>query len=222
MGPLLLVEDQDLLDRLRVAEPDPEHEAVELGLREGERSFVLDRVLGCDDEERIRHRVGRAVDRRLALLHALEQRRLGLRCGPVDLVGQDDLGHDRAGPELELLVLLVVDRQAGDVRRQEVRRELDPPEAAAEAAGDRLGKDGLAGSRHVLDQEVAAAKKGDEGQPDFVVLADDHALDVGEDLLAGLLQVRHQAPQGNRDPRRGTALGVSMDSTPETAIGFGT
>ena len=71
--PLLLVEDHDLLDRLGVAEPDPEHEPVELGLRQGERALVLDGVLGGDDEERVGHRVGRAVDRRLALLHRLEE-----------------------------------------------------------------------------------------------------------------------------------------------------
>ena len=82
MAALLLVEDHDLLDRLRIAQPDPEHEAVELRLGEGERALVLDRVLGRDDEERIGHRVGRAVDRRLSLLHALEQRRLGLRAWP--------------------------------------------------------------------------------------------------------------------------------------------
>ena len=74
MGPLLLVEDDDLLERLRVAEADAQHEPVELGLGQGERALVLDRVLGRDDEERVGHRVGDAVDRRLALLHALEQR----------------------------------------------------------------------------------------------------------------------------------------------------
>ena len=196
MRALLLVEDHDLLDRLRVAEPDAEHEPVELGLGQGERALVLDRVLGRDDEERVGHRVGRPVDRRLALLHALEEARLRLGRRPVDLVGEDDLGHDRARPELELLVLLVVDREAGHVRRQQVRRELDAPEAAAEAAGDRLGEDGLAGAGHVLDQEVAAAQEGDERESDFVVLADDDALDVGEDLLARLLKVGHQAPRG--------------------------
>ena len=201
--PLLLVEDHDLLDRLGVAEPDPEHEPVELGLRQGERALVLDGVLGGDDEERVGHRVGRAVDRRLALLHRLEEGRLGLGRRPVDLVGEDDLGHDRARPELELLVLLVVDREAGHVRGQQVRRELDPPEAAAEAAGDGLREDRLAGAGHVLDQEVAAAEEGDEGEPDLVVLADDDVFDIGEDLLARLLQVRHQAPSGNRKRRLG-------------------
>ena len=126
------------------------------------------------------------------------------------------------GPELELLGLLVVDRQAGHVRRQQVRRELDPPEAAAEAPGDRLGEDGLAGARHVLDQEVAAAQQRDERQPDLVVLADDHALDVGEDLLAGLLKVRSSGSSGNRDAADGLARGCRRDSTPQTPNGFGT
>ena len=92
MRALLLVEDHDLLERCRVAEAEPEHEAVELGLRQRERALVLDRVLGRDHEERVRHRVRDAVDRRLALLHALEEGGLRLGRGPVDLVGEDDLG----------------------------------------------------------------------------------------------------------------------------------
>ena len=157
-----------------------------------ERALVFDRVLGRDDQERVGHLVGDAVDRRLALLHALEQARLRLRRRPVDLVGEDDLAHDRAGPELELLGLLVVDRQAGHVGRQQVRRELDAPERAAQAAGDGLREDRLAGTRDVLDEEMAAAQQGDERESDLVMLADDDALDVGEDLVPGLLDLRHE------------------------------
>ena len=80
--------------RLRIAEPDPEHEPVELGLRQSERALVLDGVLGGDDQERVGHRVGDAVDRRLPLLHALQERGLGLGRGSVDLVGEDDLAED--------------------------------------------------------------------------------------------------------------------------------
>ena len=183
MGPLLLVEDDDLLQRLRVAQPQAQHEAVELGLGQRERALVLDGVLRGDDEERLGHRVGRAVDRDLPLLHALEQRGLRLRRGAVDLVGEDDLGHDGPRAELELLGLLVVDREAGDVGGQQVGRELDAPEAAAEAAGERLGQDGLAGAGDVLDQQVALAQQRDERQADLVMLADDDALDVGDDLV---------------------------------------
>ena len=41
-------------------------------------------------------RVGDAVDGDLALLHRLEQRRLGLRRGAVDLVGEEQVREDRA------------------------------------------------------------------------------------------------------------------------------
>ena len=70
----LLVEDVDLLRVARVAEPDPKEEPVELRLREREGPLVLDRVLGGDHEEGIRHPVGDAIDGRLSLLHAFEER----------------------------------------------------------------------------------------------------------------------------------------------------
>ena len=71
------------------------------------------------------HRTRHRVDRDLALLHHFEQRRLGLGARTVDLVGEHDVGEDRPGVELEGAGLLVVDRDAGDVARQQVGRELD-------------------------------------------------------------------------------------------------
>ena len=201
MGALLFVEDDDLLDWLGISQAQSQHEPVELGLGQGERAFVFDRVLRGDDQEGIWHRVRRAVDRGLTLFHALEQARLGLRRGTVDLVGEDDLGHDRAGPELELLRLLVVDRQPGDVGGQQVRGELDAPEGTAQASGDRLCEDGLAGPGHVLDQQVAAAQQCNQREANLVMLAHDHAFDIGDDLLARLLDLRHRPPRRMTPPR---------------------
>ena len=45
--------------------------------------------------------VDRAADGDRVLLHRLEQGRLRLGRGPVDLVGQDDLREDRPALELE-------------------------------------------------------------------------------------------------------------------------
>jgi hypothetical protein len=45
---------------------------------------------------------------------------------------------------------------------------------------------------------MAAAEESDEGEANLVMLADDHSLDVGEDLLSGLLKGRHLAPQWHR------------------------
>ena len=86
---------------VHVAHRQLEQEAVELRLGQRERAGLLDRVLRGEHEERAGQVVGRAVGRHAALGHRLEQRRLRLRRGPVDLVGEEDVGEHRAGPELE-------------------------------------------------------------------------------------------------------------------------
>ena len=50
---------------------------------------------------------------------------------------------------------------------------------------------------HVLDQQVALAQQRDEREPHLVVLADDHALDVGEDAIARLLDPAHRPLGGS-------------------------
>src|SRR5690606_4269024 len=132
---------------------------VELGLGERERALVLNRVLRRHDHERLRQLVADAVDGDLPLLHRLEERRLRLRRRAVDLVGQDDLGHDRPGVELEGARGLVVDRDAGDVRGEQVRRELNALEGAARGPREGAGKHRLTDAGYVLDQEVAATEE---------------------------------------------------------------
>ena len=131
-GRPLVVDDLELVIQARIAERGLEEETVELRLGEREGALVLDRVLGRQQEERIRQRPGHAVDRHLALGHRLEQRGLRLRHRPVDLVDEDDVGEDRARPELEVARPLVVDGEARDVGRLEVRRALDPRRGAPE------------------------------------------------------------------------------------------
>ena len=108
MRVLLLCDDRDFFLEARVAHIDAHQEPVQLRLGQREGALVLDRVLGGDDQERQRQRVRYAVHRDLALFHGLQQRRLGLGRGPVDLVGQHQLGRDGTGPEGELTGGLVV------------------------------------------------------------------------------------------------------------------
>ena len=100
-----------------------------------------------DHHERPRQRMGLAVGRHLPLAHRLQQGALRARRGPVDLVGQHDVGEDRAGTEDELLRLAVVQAAAGDVGGQQVGRELDAMELAGQAAGDGLAHQRLAHAR---------------------------------------------------------------------------
>ncbi len=102
MAVLQAVQHPGLFLQRRVAEAQADQEAVELRLRQRERALVIDRVLRGDDQERRLERVRLAVDGHAPLGHRLQQGRLRPRRGPVDLVGQHDLGEDRPGAELEL------------------------------------------------------------------------------------------------------------------------
>ena len=183
------VEHPQLGGRLRVAHRDAGHEAVALRLGQRVGALHLDRVLGRDDHERRFEVVRRGVDGDLALLHRLQQRGLGLRRGAVDLVADDDVREHRAGLELEVADLLVEDRDAGDVRRQQVRRELDPAHGAVDRLGQRLGQHRLTDARHVLDQQMPLGQQDGDGDFDDVGFALDHGLDGPADPARHLGQL---------------------------------
>ena len=140
---------------------------------------MLDGVLRREDEERLGQRARLALDRDLALGHRLEERGLRARRGAVHLVGEDDLGEDRAGTEEERAVGGAVDRAAEDVGRQEVGRELDAGERGAERARERLRQRRLAGAGDVLEQDVPAGEDGGEDALDGLVGAADRGAEVG-------------------------------------------
>ena len=124
----------------------------ELRLGQDVRALHVDRVLGRDDHERPRHVVHLAVGRQGAFLHDLEQRRLRLGRGAVDLVAQHDVREYGPALELELVRRLVVDRHARDIGGQQVGRELDAVPRQRDGRGQCPGQGGLAGARDVLEQ----------------------------------------------------------------------
>ena len=185
-------EHRRLLLGRRIAEIEADQEPVELGLGQAGTSPRGPRGSGSRSTRNggVRSYVVPSTET-LPLGHRLQERRLGPRRGPVDLVGQDDLREDRAGPELELGRLRVEDRGAGDVRRQQVGRALHPLERRPDAAGQGPREHRLGHARHVLEQDVPLGEIGDQRQDDLLPLADDDLLDVGDDLLAGRRDVRH-------------------------------
>ena len=64
------------------------------------------------------------------------------------------------GRKSQLPVARRVHRRAGEVGRQEVGGALDPAEAPADRRGQALAEQRLAGSGHVLDEQVAARRAG--------------------------------------------------------------
>ena len=162
MGLALAAQDVDLVHLLGVAEVDAQQESVELRLGQREGALVLDRVLRGDHHEGASQLVRSNVDGHVPLLHALEQARLGLRGGAVDLVHEHDVREDRARPELEAVLALVVDIGAHNVSGQHVRGALEARVLGVDRARDRPRQRRLAHPRVVLDQHVPLGEQRDD------------------------------------------------------------
>ena len=170
--------DEDLLEHrtLDAGDVDLEHEPIELRFGKRIGAFELDRILRRQHEERIGQRPRLAERRHAPFLHRLEQRRLGLGRGAVDLVGQQQVGEDRAGVEHELLaaVALLEDVAAGDVGREQVGRELDAAEVERQQPRQRLDELGLAESGKAFEQHMASSEQRGDDLVDRLLLAEDH------------------------------------------------
>ena len=158
-----------------------EEEAVELGFGQGIGPLHLQGVLGGEDEEGDGQAAGDAGHGGLLLLHGLQQGALGLGRGAVDLVGQDDVGEDRAGLEAELPPALAVGEDVGadHVGGHQVRGELDAGEGEVEGAAHRPHQGGLAQAGHPLQQHVAPGHQADQHAAHHVLLADDDPAHLG-------------------------------------------
>ena len=193
--------------RRRVADAHPDQEAVELRLGQRVGALVLDRVLGRQHQERALERARAVFGGDLALLHRLEQRRLGLRRGAVDLVRQQDVGEHRAGAELELGRALVEDRRAGDVGRHQVGGELHPREVHAGGGRERPRDQRLGQTRDSPRSARDRRRAGGERKLERGALPDHRALDLVDDArrtLRGRWQTEpfrgsgHEAPSNTR------------------------
>ena len=171
-----------LLRRLRVTQVNAQQEAIELRLGQRERAFILDRVLRRQHDERRRERPRHTLYGDLVFFHRLEQRRLSLGRRAVDLVGEHHVGHDRPSAELELARPLIVDRDTGHVRRQQIGRELDALERAARGARQTLGEHRFAHAGHVFDQQVPSRGESDDGLLGLGVLADQDLFDRADQV----------------------------------------
>ena len=122
-------------------------------------------------------------DRHLALGHHLEERRLHLGGRAVDLVGEHEVGEDRAELDVEALGGRAVDPRADEVGRHEVGSELDARERALDGGGERFRRERLGEAGHTFEQAVAPGEQAHHEPLDHAVLPDDDALDLEQRAL---------------------------------------
>ena len=113
------------------------------------------------------------------LFHDLQERGLGLRRGPVDLVGQQDRGEDRPPAQLEGLRGELKDLGTQDIGRHQVRRELDPLELRVEQPREALRQQGLAQTGYPFEQHMAARVQRGQKLIEHVVLSEEDPAQAG-------------------------------------------
>ena len=175
--------DLHLLLAVRIVHAELQHEAVDLCLRQRVRPLLFDRVLGRQDKKRVRQIEGLVAQRDLPFLHRLEQRALDLGRRAVDLVGEQQVGEDRSLLDLEVVLVGPVDLGSQQVRRQQVRRELDARKAGVNRFREGLDRRRLGQARNALDQYVAVGDERHQQPIDHVGLTDDHLGHLGADPL---------------------------------------
>ena len=124
------------------------------------------------------------------LLHRLQQRRLGLGRGAVDLVGEQQFGEDRPAGQGEGRGLEVEQIGADDVARHQVRGELDAAELEPDRAREAVRDQRLGRARRAFEQDVPAGEQGDEHQVDRRLLADHGLRHLAADLAGQRLNFR--------------------------------
>ena len=137
-----------------------QHEAIELGLGQRVGPFLLDRILGRHDEEQLRQYIAGPADADLSLGHGFQQCGLHLGRGTIDLIRQDQVVEQGAALEAEAAFFRPIDVRAGQVRRQQVGRELHALEVSLQRMRQRLDGARLGQARRTLDQQMAVRRAG--------------------------------------------------------------
>jgi hypothetical protein len=111
------------------------------------------------------------------LLHRLEERRLRLRSGAIDLIGKEEIRKDRSRFEAECLLATLVlddDVRADNIGRHEVGRELDASELEVHRLPERSHEHRLAKPRHAFEEHVASSEEGDQHSLEDLLLTNHH------------------------------------------------
>ena len=99
------------------------------------------------------------------------------RANTDTFIGQQDMAKDRTRTKAKLLRCGLEHTDTENVRREQIRGELNPPEGASHGCGQGPGQRRLADTGNILDQKMTTGQEGDDGLPDHIRLAMDDAVD---------------------------------------------
>ena len=169
-----------------IVEHDVEEEAVKLRFRKRIGAFQFDWILRREHEKRPFQINRLAGGGDMIFAHGLQQGGLCFRRRAVDFIRQHDVREDGPADEFECARtrrgILLQDFRSENVRRHQVRRELDAFERQREELCDGFDEQCLAEAGHAREQRMAARQKGDDDLVDDILLADN---DFGELRLQG-------------------------------------
>src|SRR5690606_39825492 len=100
--------------------------------------------------------------------------------------------------EHERAVLRPIDLGAGEVSRQQIRRELQAMEVALDVMTQHLDRARFRQARRALDEQMPVAQERDQHAVQQTLLADDEALQVRLETDEFLLQRRHRTVRNQR------------------------
>ena len=104
---------------------------------------------------------------------------MGSWCCSIDLVSQQDVGEDRAGPKLEVTGLGQEDSGAEDVTGQQVGRALQASEFPLDAGSQSPSQHGLAHAGNILDQHVTFGQQRHDDLANGLGLSEQGSGEVG-------------------------------------------
>src|SRR5690606_2419213 len=154
---------------------------IQVGLGQGIGALLLDGILGGQHHERFVQPFGTPENGDHFLLHGLQKSGLGFGRGAIDFVGEEDLGEngpmDESQFPLARGLVFLQDFGAENIRRHQIRSELDPIEIEVQGLAEAVDHGGLGHARHAYEQYMAAAKQGYEDFFQDLVLAHDDLAD---------------------------------------------
>ena len=177
------LEDIDLVLARRIANGQANHKAVELAIGQRLSARRAHRVLGCDTHEGTRDLMRLPINRHRAFFHNLEQGRLRLCAGTVDLVAQQHVAVDGAPHKAKHAGVAVEHRKARNVRGQRIGRKLHALKVQTQCTRKSQSQRRLAGTGHILQQDVAAGIDGHESFLDHIALAQQGAAHFVDDAV---------------------------------------